>query len=311
MKGNDKMTRYVRAGLAMGVCALLSACSATADPGSDAEGWSVDAGVTCPRPSADIGLVEPDYAGEKVCGDPLDELRGYSSLTNFDHTCDVFRGDIRISATNGQTDLTVMPPLRVVAGKLSLKGTSLESLDGLQRLEQVGRLYILGFPALEHLQGMDNLRRVDGTFELRHLAGLQNFRGMESLESVGQLAVDNCDGLQNLEGLEGLRSIDESLSITGSDAIQDLSGISGLEYVDILTISANNNLTSVSGAHSLRSVGKLGISSNPRLRTLDGLSQLECVHGDVHIGYNDSLPEEEVQAFLQRIEVGGEVVREW
>jgi hypothetical protein len=67
-------------------------------------------------------------------------------------------------------------------------------------------------------------------------------------------------------------------------------------------------LVSVDGLSSLRQVdGDLLIAENPELRDLSCLGALERVTGDVGIGSNPKLPAAHIERLVSRIEVGGEV----
>jgi hypothetical protein len=70
-----------------------------------------------------------------------------------------------------------------------------------------------------------------------------------------------------------------------------------------------HNLTDLRGLEQLRLVGgNFELVGNPMLTSLDGLDGLEQVTGDFIAGSsNTPLPRAEVQALVDRIEVGGEV----
>jgi hypothetical protein len=85
--------------------------------------------------------------------------------------------------------------------------------------------------------------------------------------------------------LEQLRTVGGKVSIGSNPELTSLEGLSGLEWVG----------------------GELYIVSNAKLTSLEGLSSLQRVDGDVTIRVNPLLVPADIDAFLGRIEIGGEV----
>ena len=92
------------------------------------------------------------------------------------------------------------------------------------------------------------------------------------------------DEVISLEGLTALRRIDGRLSLRMVPALRDFRGL-----------------------QNLRAVGELLIVHNDVLESLDGLSGLTHVRGDVTIRGNPRLSQDEVEAFVDRLQIGGEV----
>jgi len=75
-----------------------------------------------------------------------------------------------------------------------------------------------------------------------------------------------------------------------------------------LDISDNGSLTSLDGLSNLTTLdGDLEISYNPALTTLDGLSSLTTVDGEMYIHNNECLNQAEAEAFAAGLSAGGAV----
>ena len=115
----------------------------------------------------------------------------------------------------------------------------------------------------------------------------------------------------NLNDISGLRNLEHTGQFTfQSNPITDLRALGNLRVVtNALHIVDMPALTSLEGLVRLRSVGgDLFIMGNPRLTSLRGLESLCRVGGTLRIYDNPLLPQSEVEALLDRIEVGGEVI---
>ena len=149
---------------------------------------------------------------------------------------------------------------------------------------------------------------VDGNFEytydtLVEVSEFTQYRGV-----LGRMSFH---GTTNLTDISGLRNIEHMGQFTiGSAPVTNLRGLDNLRVVTAsFTVRYMPLLTSLEGLEGLRSVGGyLLIEGNQRLTSLRGLSSLCRVGGNVQITGNTSLPQSEIVAFLERIEVGGEVI---
>ena len=202
----------------------------------------------------------PDVgAGAIVCGEPEENATSDEEISLLEG-CEIYEGNI---AVNDVTDLSPMASLRILRGQLAchLNNNSLETLEGLERLEWAGGFYVTN------------------------------------------------NGLQSLSAVESLTSVDAGFSVVGMPNFVDLGGLEKLRTVgDKLRVESNNELTSLDGLSGLEWVGgELSIIANDKLVSLDGLSALQQVDGDVRIQLNPQLPQADIDAFLSRIEIGGEV----
>ena len=132
-----------------------------------------------------------------------------------------------------------------------------------------------------------------------------NLRGVRAtLSDVGFYGAPN---LTSLSGLETLERIGGRLQIRNMSVLPDLRGLRSLRSVRVLTVD-NTTVTSLEGAEQLQEVEVLTIRDNRQLTSLRGLEGLCRITGGVNIFDNRQLPESEIQALLERVEVTGPIV---
>ncbi|MFB6373576.1 MAG: hypothetical protein ABEN55_10775 [Bradymonadaceae bacterium] len=175
-----------------------------------------DDGASPWRLGGDAGDV--GESGEIICGEPdqvIETLEGAARLGE----CDVYRGSFQFEEGTFETDsdLEKLPDLRVIEGAIEIVASGVESVHGLERLERVGDFRLQGGGA-ESLNGLSNLRQVDGTLRLR-FTRLRNLRGLEKLRSIGSIFFSTNPKLQSLDGLESLERVRGDVVFTSNPEI--------------------------------------------------------------------------------------------
>lgn len=240
---------------------------------------------------------------------------------------------------DGLSELS-LPELERISDMLSVYSDVPVAIDA-PLLAEVGifRLNAPGsytFPALQLISGALALGDEEQTLSfpaLEQVAAIQiadedlyAWPSMPALTAIGVFYVEDGEGLGSLSGLASVLSIQEVM-IDGSDAVT-LDGLSGLEEAGSVAITRNDLLTSVAGLGAISSMDRLYVEGNdqlaalalPGLQTvgdlliletaltdLDGLSGLTAVTGDLLIRGNPELSQAEIDAFLARVTVSGEV----
>ena len=240
----------------------------------------------------------------RIWGNPeMKNLKGFENLTEITGT--LFIGNNKKLATlDGMNNLTTVGESLALYGNESLgsleglenlrttvyvdiEGTALRSLTGLEQLDaqellirdnasltslvklvnlqNLRDLYIIGNPALQQLDGLDNLVTIDRWFHIHDNSALSDLGGLRSLTSVKQFSLRRNPLLKNLTGLENLSS------------------------APYLTIAENTSLLSLEGLGDLNSVSELEISRNPLLENLEGLENLHAVRRKLEVVENDGL----------------------
>lgn len=122
--------------------------------------------------------------------------------------------------------------------------------------------------------------------------------------NAGGMGLDSVtlEGFESLEIVEGQFGFNE-------DNLRSYAGVPKLWRAGGFSTTFVPELLDFRGLEGLREVqGNFTISYNPKVQSLAGLEGLERVYGDVRIGENPELPASEIDAFLDRVTVDGEVL---
>jgi hypothetical protein len=99
-------------------------------------------------------------------------------------------GEYIIDDVNTDTDIARLENIECIDGTLSIRGTMLNSLAGLESLQiVVGDLDIWGNDALTSLNGLNNLTSVGDELLIVYNDDLTSLSGLDNLTSVGELHI--------------------------------------------------------------------------------------------------------------------------
>lgn len=244
-------------------------------------------------------------ATRPVCdGDFIQDVGALSALNG----CERYTSSIELGRHEGADDLRPISSLREIDGTLSVRRGTAEDLRGFECLERVLALTAWTGPEFKAFTGLDRLQEVTADLFVHNSPSLVDFRGLESLRSVSLLEVSACDNFVSLEGLESLDTVGREIRLAYGEQFADISALAALRDFDgRLELRELGELTSLDGLHNIEELERLIIVDNPVLASLDGLENLQRVSGDLTITGNWILESEEVQALVDRIEVGGEL----
>jgi Leucine-rich repeat (LRR) protein len=153
------------------------------------------------------------------------------------------------------------------ARHISVSGSSLINLTGLDGLEQVDILTIHTNPVLGSLVGLAALREV-GELMLNGNPALVGLEALARLESINWLRIDGV-GLESL----GIRPTSlRRLELTGT-ALTDFAGLEQATGLDQVILWSNTQLASLSGLPAPTATAYVQILDSPLLVDLGGLSQ--------------------------------------
>lgn len=229
--------------------------------------------------------------------------------------CDTYGSNLSIQGT--VHDLQPLQQLTSIRGFINISGaTALESLDGLNGIEQCGGLSIAFNPLLTSMSGLAGLERVDGVFNILFNPRLQGDVLLPQLDTVdGSILISLNDSLSSLEMLHAVTYVGGNLGIKQNLRLPTLNGLDNIDYIsgnleieqnpsladlsslqDLDTINGNLILTNLTGASDLYFLssldyvgGKFSINNNPDLLSLRGLEELYQIDGPLFIRGNHLL----------------------
>jgi len=162
------------------------------------------------------------------------------------------------------------PDCTTIEGKLSISGSDITNLHGLQNITTFEQaLYIEDCPLLENFSGLENLAFIGGNFELTLLPLIENFNELSNLTYVGgALDILSLPSLTSFNGLNNITSPVTHLVIWDTQNLTNLEGLNNIPSVAIsLWLRANTGLQDI-GALENTDLGELlslKIIDNPQL----------------------------------------------
>ena len=212
----------------------------------------------------------------------LHDLSGLDSLTTVEGAIEIWYCD-ELTSLEGLNSL-------INAGIYVHKCPKVNSLSGLENLEQSDVFQLSEIDSLSNLLGLNSLRLVN-FLRLYGLPQIVDLSGLENLDTIHNLHIDGNESLLSLEGLSFENSTVGILSIGSNNVLNDISNLEALQYAHYsCSITNNHELQDLSALHNLDSVGSLTIANNRRLVTLEHLSNITTLHeGWFYIVGNDSL----------------------
>jgi hypothetical protein len=220
--------------------------------------------------------------------------------------CEQIGGDLSIEIFE-DTDLSPLAALRVVGGTLEIgvpppvlsgEGLSLEELDALDaerdaRIERMRAIADAGW--LESLHGVEALEQVGALQlldisapDLRAFARLRNVAAHYRSVNAGTLGIVRARQLIDLSGLEDIFGVRE-LAARENPALESLDGVSLGVGLDGVYIRSNPILYDLDALSSVESVQSGFVLAGSAARDLDALANLEFVYDRVEITNNPEL----------------------
>jgi hypothetical protein len=203
------------------------------------------------------------------------------------------------------------PGCTEIQGSLTIKGSDISNLLGLNVITHVGGLLLIEVnPSLGSLEGLNNLISVGEMLRIRGNKSLTSFSGLESLISVGSnLEIESNDGLLDLAGIGSLESIGGDLVILENEALASLDGLEGLSSISqTLSVIDNPALIHLDGLENLVSVHGIQLWFNGMLSDINGLANIDPEGLNfINVDFNPVLSECDIESFCAFIAGPGSV----
>jgi hypothetical protein len=274
------------------------------NPGTGGAGFGGSAGqAMAGAGTAGSGCQPADSSSKQYFANSQDALQALTGITDVQS----------LSLTGSVSDLRPLSCLERIRGTFELSfAPEVDSLDGLERLETVGRFYVAE-TSLQNFDGLDRLASatqvdvfyndelVTAAFPALVMAdsvSIQHNPALDSVElpllaSASSLLLDDnrlttlnlasltsVDGdfdlagnaLVSTAGLRSLAAVEGAFNLSGN-MLEGVTGLSKLERVTDALILEENPLSSLLGLEKLEVVGSLAVKSTA-LETLEPLSGL-------------------------------------
>jgi hypothetical protein len=214
-------------------------------------------------------------------------------------------------------------------GGVTVQSTrELLDLSGLENLRYTGAPDSPGILTIDTNSGLTSLIGLDGAeawwqVNIRRNPNLATLAGFSPRE-VGLLNVADNESLQIAVVDAGTASSvfftdNPQLGLVGMGVLQEAGGITFSRCPELTTVEMgqlrttsggisfyDTGISSLGGFASVSQLGGLGISDNPNLSTLgSAFPSLSLIDGNLGIGNNRSLPQEDAEAFGNRVSVTG------
>ena len=178
--------------------------------------------------------------------------------------------------------LETLSPLSGISGEInffiSLGNSGLRDIDGLENITRINGTFELSqSPLLTHVNGLAGLTYTDGTMSLLDCPALTDISGLSNFSRSGGNVIIFQTGLANLNGLEQLRLVDVHLVIQENPLLENLAALAGLEDAHRLTLHDNPNLVDCCGLYNMivgggaPFIGEIGENGNPDCNSLLGI----------------------------------------
>lgn len=259
--------------------------------------------------------------------------------------CKVFKGTLEIRSGNPInstiSDLTPLLGLAEVHGSLTISGSygtyedllgldslktvteglgiisnhhGLHTLNGLQKLTEVGWLFFNSNSRLKDISAINNIQKLgsgisiytnDSITQLPNFTNLDtilainlggnhqliDFDGLQSIQYIENLYLNNNRGMTSFNGLNNLLEIGGNLDLLGLIELETLNGINRLKYIGKnITLSNNYSLKNLVGLDSLKQInGSFHLIDNDSMLSLEGANSLFEISDSFVIEQNDTL----------------------
>lgn len=175
--------------------------------------------------------------------------------------------------------------------KLTVKGTGITNLDGLDVLTQVDGKLRIECQNVTDIDGLMNITAVNGELQFKHCHLLTNLDALSGLTTCHDLELVGLDALTDISGLSGLTSFSGELNIKDCDVLTNLNGLENISSIGrSLRLDGNAKLTDLTALDKLTSVGtSVYILNNASLTSLEGINNITSIGNDLDVYDNPNL----------------------
>jgi len=186
------------------------------------------------------------------------------------------------------TFITAFQTCPIFEGSLSLNGTSITDISGLNFLTEIqGSLTLENLDQITSFDALENITSIGGNLNIRRNNLLTSFDSWTLSNLGGDLDVFSNTLLDNLTGLSSVTEM-EFVTIRNNPELVSLTGLEALVTVNRrISIYSNNKLANLSGLENLDFIGEnIQVYSNP---TLTDCSVLCTILENANYGFEPNI----------------------
>jgi len=138
---------------------------------------------------------------------------------------------------------------------------------------------------ITNLDGLSVLTAIGGFLYINTNENLVNFSGLDALETIGgDFTVEDNDLITNFTGLGGLTWIGGDFYVIENDNLANFSGLNALTTITgLFEMGHNLTFSALTGLEALTTTGGLKMNYIHNMPTMEGLSALSLINGDLLI----------------------------
>ncbi len=192
--------------------------------------------------------------------------------------------------------MTTYPNCEEINGLVSIFESDVSSLAPLQNIKRVNGNFNLNFNFdLEDLAGLENLEYIEGQLTISNCPLLEDFLELNKLTHIGGLIVSFNDKFESFDGLQNVLSIPGQLIIQRNKSLINIDALSGLRDIQQLRLLENEKIVRLPKLYQL-SASDYGIDlnivqiiDNISLESLEGLDSIQIFNSRLDVIGNDKL----------------------
>lgn len=140
------------------------------------------------------------------------------------------------------------------SNSITIGGNALTDLHGLENLQSVSQDLSITTETIQNLDELSNLNQIGGSLYLAYLPVLNDISALGQISTLEDLYFLECGSLASLAGLENLHTVNGNLRIGFMPVLSALNSLSGVTEVSGLEIYENPFLTSLTGFEQLTTI---------------------------------------------------------
>lgn len=153
-----------------------------------------------------------------------------------------------------------------------------------------GSLTIVQSDDITNLDGLINIKKVNGDFMISVVPKLENIEGLKNIEIInGEFTISGMKVLHKINVFNSLKEIGGTIVFGNNYGLKEISSFEQLKEAKELYISGCSDLEVLDGFNNLEKIDKLSIFSTRNLKEIVNFKKLNLVRNTISIEHNQLL----------------------